>query len=72
VINYKTLDYEPWFNNELQKLVSVSASIATWAFNEKWKELNPSAKTTRMSNPKIRSIIVVMLMLCPLFSISKL
>lgn len=48
IINYKTLDYEPWFGNELQKIVSVSASIVTWAFNEKWKELNPSAKISAM------------------------
>lgn len=48
IINYKSLDYDPWFGNYLQKIVSVSASIATWAFNEKWKELNPSTKDNAM------------------------
>lgn len=31
--NDDTLDTEPWFNNDLSKLVSLSASIATGAFN---------------------------------------
>lgn len=31
--DYQTIDREPWFGNELQKLVSVSASMATLAFN---------------------------------------
>ena len=33
VINYSTLEFEPYFNNELQKIVSVTASIATREFN---------------------------------------
>lgn len=31
--DYQTIDRQPWFGNELQKLVSVSASMATLAFN---------------------------------------
>lgn len=31
--NDDTIDTEPWFGNNLQKLVSISASIATLAFN---------------------------------------
>lgn len=30
---------EPWFNNNIQKIVSVSASMATLAFNKAFKEL---------------------------------
>jgi len=32
--NNKSLCYEPYFNNKLQKIVSVAASIATAAFND--------------------------------------
>ena len=53
VINYKTLDYEPWFNNELQKLVSISASIATLAFNDKWKEVNLITKKSAMFDSRV-------------------
>lgn len=53
VINYKTLDYSPWFGNELQKIVSISASIATSAFNDKWKELNPGNKGNAMFDSRV-------------------
>ena len=33
VVNYSSLEYSPWFGNELQKLCSISASVATKAFN---------------------------------------
>lgn len=33
VHGYRTIQSEPWFNNEIQKMCSVSASVATWAFN---------------------------------------
>ena len=32
--NDDDINTEPWFNNHLQKLVSLSASIATLAFNK--------------------------------------
>jgi tRNA(His) guanylyltransferase len=34
IINYSSLEYSPWFANELQKIVSVSASLATMGFDE--------------------------------------
>lgn len=34
--NYQTLNQEPYFSNNLQKIVSVSASIATNSFNKYW------------------------------------
>ena len=34
-----TPNTEPWFDNDLQKVVSISASIATLAFNAKFVEL---------------------------------
>ena len=34
LIDYQTLNTEPWFDNNLQKLVSVAASMATLAFNK--------------------------------------
>lgn len=37
--DYDTIDTQPWFDNNLQKLVSVSASIVTLAFNKFFKEL---------------------------------
>ena len=32
-------DYQPWFGNNIQKIVSVSASMATMAFNEAYNKL---------------------------------
>lgn len=38
VHNYKTFDSEPWFDNQLQKIVSVSAAVASAAFTAKsWR-----------------------------------
>lgn len=34
LIDYQNLNSQPWFNYEVQKMCSVSASIATAAFNE--------------------------------------
>lgn len=34
LIDYESLGYESWFNKNLQKMVSISASIATYWFNE--------------------------------------
>lgn len=36
--NDDTLDTQPWFGNNLQKLVSLSASIATLAFNGEFRQ----------------------------------
>ncbi len=36
--DYDTTDTQPWFDNNLQKLVSVSASIATLAFNKAFEQ----------------------------------
>lgn len=36
--DYETIDTMPWFENNLQKLVSVSASMATLAFNRIFAE----------------------------------
>lgn len=36
--NYKTLDTQPWFDNNLQKMVSISAAIASVTFTQlSWK-----------------------------------
>ena len=35
LVDYKTLDTTSWFDNNIQKIVSVSASMATMAFNRK-------------------------------------
>lgn len=37
--DYDTIDTQPWFDNNLQKLVSVSASIATLTFNREFAAL---------------------------------
>lgn len=36
LIDYEKLDTQPWFEKNLQKMVSVAASIATAAFNEQF------------------------------------
>lgn len=39
LVNYETSKAESWFKNNLQKLVSVSASMATLAFNRAYRRL---------------------------------
>ncbi len=36
ITDYDTIDTQAWFDNNLQKIVSVSASLATLAFNKFW------------------------------------
>ncbi|QXN69876.1 putative tRNA(His) guanylyltransferase Thg1 family protein [Bacillus phage vB_BspH_Mawwa] len=45
--NYEKVTTESWFNNNIQKIVSVSASLATAKFNEVMREESP---TTGVSN----------------------
>jgi tRNA(His) 5'-end guanylyltransferase len=40
VVDYTTLDTEPWFGGNLQKIVSVAAAAATVAFNARAQEEN--------------------------------
>lgn len=44
---YKRLNSEPWFAGELQKIVSVSAALATCEFNEIWNGLYPATFDSR-------------------------
>ena len=37
--NHDTIETEPWFGNNLQKLASIAASIATLSFNREWNNL---------------------------------
>lgn len=34
LVDYQTLDSQPWFDNEIQKMCSISASMATMIFNK--------------------------------------
>lgn len=38
LIDYQTLDTSPWFDNEVQKICSIAASMATMAFNKFFQE----------------------------------
>ena len=38
LVDYKNINAEPWFDNNLQKIVSVSASMATYFFNKNFEE----------------------------------
>lgn len=38
LVDYQTLDSQPWFDNEVQKICSISASMATMAFNRYFLE----------------------------------
>ena len=42
LVDYKTLETSAWFDYNIQKCVSVSASMATLAFNKFFKERNES------------------------------
>lgn len=38
LVDYERIETQPWFENNLQKIVSVAASMATMAFNKAWRE----------------------------------
>lgn len=52
LVDYKNINTEPWFGNNLQKIVSISASMATFFFDRAFKNalLKELAKTTGLSN----------------------
>lgn len=58
VTNNDTIETEPWFGNELSKIVSISASMATLAFNKTLPTLLP---TYQMRNPLFDSRVFI----CP-------
>ena len=39
LIDYKTFESQPWFDNNISKIVSITASMATAKFNESFKRL---------------------------------
>ena len=39
LVDYEKIDTESWFNNNIQKIVSISASMATVAFNIRFRRL---------------------------------
>lgn len=39
LVDYQSLDTEAWFDNNLSKIISISASMATLAFNKSFKEI---------------------------------
>ena len=39
LVDYKNINTEPWFGNNLQKLVSVSASMATFFFGDEFRDM---------------------------------
>jgi conserved hypothetical protein len=39
LVDYKTFESQPWFDNNISKIVSVTASMATAKFNESFKRL---------------------------------
>lgn len=44
LIDYANINTQPWFDNKVQKIVSVTASMATVYFNKKFQELFPELK----------------------------
>lgn len=46
LIDYQTYQTQGWFDYEVQKMCSISASIATAAFGDKFRELFPERKAT--------------------------
>lgn len=44
LVDYDTIDTQAWFDNNLQKLVSVSASIATLTFNKEFEKMATKVK----------------------------
>lgn len=39
LVDYKNINTEPWFGNNLQKIVSISASMATYFFKKNFEEV---------------------------------
>lgn len=59
VIDYKKLETAAWFDYDIQKICSVSASIATLAFNKSFTKqcaLHTSSYSTNINNAHINSI----------------
>lgn len=46
LVDYKNIYSEAWYDNQLQKIVSVSASMATLAFNKSFRENVENTPTT--------------------------
>ena len=40
LVDYEKLNSDAWYSNEVQKMVSVSAAMATYAFNKYFNELH--------------------------------
>ena len=51
LVNYETPRAESWFKNNLQKLVSVSANMATLAFNRAYRRLVEEQNRTNSAFP---------------------
>ena len=39
LVDYKNINTEPWFGNNLQKIVSISASMATFFFGNEFRQM---------------------------------
>jgi len=57
--DYKTLTSQSWFNNNLQKLCSVSASMATMAFNKFFEENTEEWNDNEFSKVEIDGVDIV-------------
>jgi len=55
LVDYTKLETEAWFNNNIQKMVSVSASMATAKFNQLWAEFPADKKRTEDELPMFDS-----------------
>ena len=42
LVDYKNIDTSAWFDNNMQKMVSISASMSTFAFNTNYREYTES------------------------------
>lgn len=53
LIDYQNLDSMAWFDNQVQKIVSVSASLATIGFNKSLNEMVNNKKESDIWNSKL-------------------
>lgn len=53
LVDYQTLDTQPWFDAGIQKIASVSASIATQAFGARYRHLFASDNTRPLFDSRV-------------------
>ena len=64
LVDYQTLTTDSWFDDTVQKMCSISASMATLAFNKAWKEVVDEWGEKTLAVRGLRVVQMSLLMNC--------